>query len=90
MRSHGNSESEPEQKDAWDPLRKEVHKLAVNGATNQDIGEVLKIAESELEERFGALLVEARASRRVLIRGKQTDVAIKRGNAAILSLLGKA
>ncbi|MGD0462171.1 MAG: hypothetical protein ABSB74_06760 [Tepidisphaeraceae bacterium] len=78
-----------ESNDPSDPLRREIHKLAFNGATNRDISEVLKINEVVLEERFGAVLVAARAGRRVLIRGKQTEVAVKGGNAAMLSLLGK-
>ena len=89
MKSQGDSESGAEADDPWDPLCREIHKLAYNGATNRDISEVLKIDESELEGRFGALLIEARAGRRVLIRGKQTEVAVKGGSAAMLSLLGK-
>ena len=87
MKSQGDSESGAV--DPWDPLCREIHRLAYNGATNRDISEVLKIRESELEGRFEALLVEARAARRVLLRGKQTEVAVKGGSAAMLSLLGK-
>lgn len=89
MKSQGDSESGPELNDPSEALRREIHKLAYNGATNRDISEVLKIDELELEQRFAELLVEARAGRRVLLRGKQTEVAVKGGSAAMLSLLGK-
>jgi hypothetical protein len=67
----------------------EVRKLAFNGATDRDICEVLRLSENALRVRFGSVLVEARAGRRVSIRSKQTEVAVKDGNPAILSLLGK-
>ena len=89
MKSQGDLESGPEPDDPSEALRREIHKLAYNGATNRDISEVLKIDALELEQRFAELLVEARAGRRVLLRGKQTEVAVKGGNASMLSLLGK-
>ncbi len=89
MKSQGDSESGAEPDDPSEALGREIHKLALNGATNRDISEVLKINEVALEERFGAVLVGARASRRILLRGKQTEVAVKGGNPAMLSLLGK-
>ncbi|MGD0771049.1 MAG: hypothetical protein ABSB42_22925 [Tepidisphaeraceae bacterium] len=88
MKSRDDSESGAEVNGLTDPVRLEIHKLAINGATNRDISELLKIGEPELEERFGALLVEARAERRVMLR-KLQNAAAQKGNAGILTLLGK-
>ena len=67
---------------------KQIRQLAIDGATDKEICEIHGIGETELRERFGAALIEARAQRRVLLR-KLQNAAAKKGNAGILSLLGK-
>lgn len=65
-----------------------VKGLAVDGATDEEIGEICGVDRQTLLERFGAVLREARAQRRVRLR-KLQNVAAKKGNTQILSLLGK-
>jgi len=72
-----------------DEQREQVRKWAYNGATDRDICEKVGIDERKLLEKFGELLVETRVNRRLSLRGKQTEIAIKGGNASMLSLLGK-
>jgi len=67
---------------------KELRQLAIDGATDREICEIHGLSEAELREEFGAMLVEARAQRRVLLR-KLQNAAAKKGSAGILSLLGK-
>ena len=88
MESQDELRADAEGKDLADPVAMEIQKLAVNGATNRDICEILKIDEGELEKRFGQLLVEGRAQRRMALR-KLQNAAAKKGNAGILTLLGK-
>jgi hypothetical protein len=65
-----------------------VRQMAINGATDEEISLIHQVDESHLCKKFGKLLVEARAQRRVMIRQLQ-NAAAKKGNAGILSLLGK-
>jgi hypothetical protein len=69
--------------------RELIRKWAYNGAEDRDICEKLGIDERRLLETFGDFLVETRVNRRLSLRGKQTEIAIKGGNASMLSLLGK-
>lgn len=66
----------------------QIRNLAIQGATDRDIGELLGIDFDQLADQFGEVLIQARALRRVSLRKKQTAVAIG-GNASMLSLLGK-
>jgi hypothetical protein len=65
-----------------------IRNLALQGATDRDICELLDINETQLVREFGEILIHARAQRRISLRRKQTAVAIE-GNASMLSLLGK-
>ena len=69
--------------------REQIRKWAFNGATDRDICEKLGMDERRLLEKYGDLLVEARVNRRLSLRGKQTEIAVKGGNASMLTLLGK-
>jgi hypothetical protein len=82
-------ESGLEMDEPLDQEREHIRKWAFNGATDRDICEKLGIDERKLLEKFGDFLVETRVNRRLSLRGKQTEIAIKGGNASMLSLLGK-
>lgn len=66
----------------------QIRQLAIDGATDREICEIHGLNETGLQERFGAMLVEARAQRRMFLR-KLQNAAAKKGSAGILSLLGK-
>jgi hypothetical protein len=65
-----------------------IRELAIEGATDEEIGVLYGISPAEVVQRFGKLLKESRAERKVLLRKLQNEAA-KKGNAGILSLLGK-
>ena len=69
-------------------IQQRVRSLAVDGASDEEICEICRVSESVLLEMFAGVLREARAQRRVLLRRLQ-NAAAKKGNAQILSLLGK-
>jgi len=69
-------------------LDETIRRLAMNGSTDQDICEYLIMDESNLSRKYGDMLVQVRAWRRIALREKQTAVALK-GNAGVLTLLGK-
>jgi hypothetical protein len=89
VRSGRSLESGLEMDEPLDEQREQIRKWAYNGATDRDICEKLGIDERKLLEKFGDFLVETRVNRRLSLRGKQTEIAIKGGNASMLSLLGK-
>ena|ERR1700722_2423867 len=65
-----------------------IRKAAAAGATDRDIIELYGCTREYLDEHFGFLLLTTRAMRRMTLRTLQTKLAVK-GNAAMLSLLGK-
>jgi hypothetical protein len=65
-----------------------ISQLAIDGATDEEICAVHPITVLQLRKRFGAVLKEARARRRLSLRRLQ-NAAAKKGSAGILSLLGK-
>jgi hypothetical protein len=66
----------------------QIRNLAIQGADDRDICELLGMDAAQLQDEFGEILIKARALRRFSLRKKQTAVAIG-GNASMLSLLGK-
>jgi hypothetical protein len=66
----------------------QIHGQVFYGATNRDLCEHFGITQAELEAQYGERLIQWRADRRLLLRKKQTILAVD-GNASMLSLLGK-
>ena len=67
--------------------QRQVRDLASVGASDRDICEYLEISEAELRQH-AAILVQARAARRIALLKRQTLEAID-GSTGMLSLLGK-
>jgi hypothetical protein len=66
----------------------QVRGMALTGARNQEIADVLGLDVNKLAARFGLVIKQARASRAMSLRKKQTAVALE-GNVPMLTFLGK-
>jgi ABC-type transport system involved in cytochrome bd biosynthesis fused ATPase/permease subunit len=73
------------------PLSAEIQQarsLALSGATNQEIAQLLGVDLPTLQAKYGDDISETRAKRRVALRKKQTEVALQ-GASNLLMFLGK-
>jgi hypothetical protein len=67
-----------------------IRGLALTGALDQEIADELGWNVAELLERFGAVLKQARATRRIQLRRRQTAQALEgKGNTTMLTFLGR-
>lgn len=67
---------------------KQVEKLARYGATNVEIADIFGVNEGTIRKRFSEELTKGRSDRRVKLRRKQYELAL-RGNVTMLIWLGK-
>jgi hypothetical protein len=65
-----------------------IRAMALCGASDQEIAEALQLPAGDLRGRFEMSLIEARATRRVSLRRRQTNMAAE-GNVTMLVFLGK-
>jgi hypothetical protein len=65
-----------------------VRSAAMAGATDQEIADYFERPVEEVRNEFAAVLKQARAARAILLRKKETSVALE-GNVSILQFLGK-
>jgi hypothetical protein len=66
----------------------QVRGLALSGATDGEVADFFSITVEVLRQNFGAILVQARAARRISLRKRQTVVAAD-GSVPMLTFLGK-
>jgi hypothetical protein len=62
--------------------------MAFDGASNREIGAVLDMDDKTVANKFSAFLTKKRAERRIALKKKQVDMAL-RGNVPMLIWLGK-
>jgi hypothetical protein len=73
-----------------DPIDPEkVQSLAAAGATDTDIAEYFRRSVATIQRRFAKRLLAGRARRRISIRQAQNKLALVKGNASMLTWLGK-
>jgi len=70
-----------------DEIMQRMQDMALNGCQNNTIANVLGIAKTTLERRFGKLLTKKRCERKELLRTNQTKLA--ETNPAMAIFLGK-
>jgi hypothetical protein len=66
----------------------QVRGLALSGATDGEIADFFGCTAQGLGQQFGAVLNQARATRRISLRKRQTGAAVE-GNISMLIFLGK-
>jgi hypothetical protein len=65
-----------------------IRAMALSGASDQEIADCLHLLAADFRERFARLLSEARGTRHVSLRRRQTNAAAE-GNVTMLIFLGK-
>ncbi len=71
------------------PTPAAVQSYAYNGCTDREIADRFGLAEADVRATFGAVLAMARSVRAYALRKAQTDLATGKGNAAMLTWLGR-
>jgi hypothetical protein len=66
----------------------QIREMASTGAPDYEIADAIGWNVNDLLSRFGPVLKQARATRALTLRKKQTEVALG-GNSSLLTFLGK-